>query len=63
MFSAIHSADVIIVAAAHDFFRSISSEILSACRGKLVVDGRYLFSKNEADKHGVTYVAVGVRYQ
>ena len=63
MFSAIYLADVIIVAAAHDFFRSISSEILSSCRGKLVVDGRYLFSKTEAGKHGVTYVAVGVGYR
>lgn len=55
--------DTIAVLAAHDIFRNMIKDILQNLNKKTIVDGRYLFIREEVIKAGGDYFAIGVGYK
>lgn len=56
----LNETDILFVVTAHSGFTQIRNDILSGMKGKMIIDGRYLFETCQAEKYGVTYRAVGV---
>lgn len=60
LLSLLKDIDIIVVVAKHDIFKKLVPQILNYFKGKVIIDGRYMFNKNEVLEHNIKYVALGV---
>ena len=60
LLSLLKDIDILVVVAKHDIFRKLVPQILNYFKGKVIIDGRYMFDKNKVLEYNIKYVALGV---